>query len=367
MTMERTHRVLRGRRDDRAPAHFRGFTIIELLVVVSIIALLVGILLPAIGRARDTARTSLSMSNLRNFGVAHETYSSEWGEKQFTISREDLGQYTTPCQYQQQTGEEHPWLWLGWSGTSSWGFAMNCSTPNNLPLAYPYHFPTRAGWFRFPNAKQFNQYVSGKFYDRVWWAPKDRIVHDTIDELGCFDDPGEFCLTPNGATYESSYCISPAGMYNKEVLGTPVQGGWQNPIGMPGSLRAPSAAQARYPDLKTRMLEHHWLQNARPNLCNPGISNPQYESNCEPWYFLHGSESTPMTLFYDGHVEGLGMSVVQADNSKHVSQAGYKLWCTSTPAGANGYFLEAAYDTGATESPHILTTEGIYGRDWFGE
>ncbi|MHC4081837.1 MAG: type II secretion system protein, partial [Planctomycetota bacterium] len=43
----------------------KGFTIIELLVVVSIIALLVGILLPAIGKARDTARVNSSKSNLR--------------------------------------------------------------------------------------------------------------------------------------------------------------------------------------------------------------------------------------------------------------------------------------------------------------
>ena len=52
-----------------------GFTIIELLVVVSIIALLVGMLLPAIGKARDTARVNVSKNNLRQLGVAHETYS----------------------------------------------------------------------------------------------------------------------------------------------------------------------------------------------------------------------------------------------------------------------------------------------------
>ena len=46
-----------------------GFTIVELLVVVSIIALLIAILLPAIGKARDAARVTQSTANLRNLGA----------------------------------------------------------------------------------------------------------------------------------------------------------------------------------------------------------------------------------------------------------------------------------------------------------
>ena len=69
-----------------------GFTIVELLVVVSIIALLIAILLPAIGKARDAARVTQSAANLRNIAVANDTYASDWADRQFTAVPDDVGQ-----------------------------------------------------------------------------------------------------------------------------------------------------------------------------------------------------------------------------------------------------------------------------------
>lgn len=55
-----------------------AFTLIELLVVISVIALLIGILLPALGSARETSRRAKCLTNLRGIGTGLAVYLNDY-------------------------------------------------------------------------------------------------------------------------------------------------------------------------------------------------------------------------------------------------------------------------------------------------
>ena len=365
----------------------RAFTLIEMLVVVSIIALLIGILLPAVSKARSMARQTQSMAHLRQLGTAHASYGAEWNDRQFTLVMDTISTYGDSLAsafdgYAESNGgysiatNQHPGAILGWGYTNGTGnyhlFAYRCDgNLFNAALTLPINFTEGNlqgfGSFRLINVRQFNEYVSGRFYDPVFYAPTDTIVTSAIRSAGtsgydCFADPGEYCDVPATAGVGetprwSSYVLSPAAMLNPRVMRvTQVNGTWTNPWSVATGFRAPAYGQARYPSLKTHMLEHHWLQNTRGE-CNPGFAYGTFDG-CEPYYFNHGRDSSPMTLFYDGHVESYGVDrAMRADASVEGG-----LWHRGTTFGSNGYFGDLAYDD-ANTSFHILTRDGILGRD----
>jgi prepilin-type N-terminal cleavage/methylation domain-containing protein/prepilin-type processing-associated H-X9-DG protein len=66
------HRSARGQ---------RGFTLIELLVVIAIIAILAAILFPVFAQARDKARQSSCLSNMKQIGTATMMYTQDYDER----------------------------------------------------------------------------------------------------------------------------------------------------------------------------------------------------------------------------------------------------------------------------------------------
>lgn len=66
-----------------------GFTLIELLVVIAIIALLIGILLPALGEARKSGRQTIDLANLQQMGRATHSYASDFLNRihSFTVTK----------------------------------------------------------------------------------------------------------------------------------------------------------------------------------------------------------------------------------------------------------------------------------------
>ena len=346
----------------------KGFTIVELLVVISIIALLIGMLLPAIGKARDNAMLHQSSSNLRQLGAAHQLYASEWNDRQFQLARDNFGAFGNNVQEYFASHGSYI-IPLGWANGFQWIFAA--SHGHFEPIVFEGEH-AGFGYFRTPNVPAFTQYLSGRMFDPVFWAPKDRILLDEWGVEECFEHPGDLCLPEGGVPYHvvTSYCFSPAALYSPDVFSPPppVGNGWTNPWSLPAGFRAPTMSQARFADLKTQMIEHNWLQSP-PTACNPNFIATSPFTDCEPYYFNHGFESRPMTLFYDGHTAVASTQEAIQANNRNLANAGFGLWSLDTPFGGNytpnstgGYFMGDAYDSTST-SFHILTTNGILGRD----
>jgi len=75
----------------------QGFTLIELLVVISVISLLVAVLLPALGKAREAVRAVQCAPNLRQVGHAYPVYAETIETLRSKSQKGSLNVESTDC------------------------------------------------------------------------------------------------------------------------------------------------------------------------------------------------------------------------------------------------------------------------------
>ncbi len=172
-----------------------GFTLVEMLVVLAIISILAGFLLPALSGARERARRTTCMNNLRQFSIAFEMYADDFYER---------------------FPNDHPALYAG-------------ATNNNLKTIYPYYIKTNKTFWCPSSLKRnlpppdgdIGQYHSSPPSDNNWAEWKNDWYSSYSFVFG---------LTTGNKKTKQVPVISDRGIYNtRNLLGYPNLSG-SNPL-----------------------------------------------------------------------------------------------------------------------------------------
>ena len=254
-----------------------GFTLVELLVVIGIVALLVAILLPALGNARASSRQLKCLSNIRMIGIADQLYQADY------------------------RGLHVPGYW-GWSQASG-GWPPNPAPP--IPASGP-----RRYWFHaepFAGALLVNKTLGGRF-------PQNIV---------CPDAPlSEARANKDGYTIHNSYAMNYSQFPGMAVrLAPEYVNAWRF-----NEVRAP-AEKIQFVDAVSEGVS---VGKNNANNSTLRYFNPYYGERHEPpdkgSTVAYRHRRGANVLFYDGHAQWMGMGDLRYDPADATTAGKLRQW-----------------------------------------